>query len=70
MIWNLSFSAAVASFLDVFAEAAKPERAGWLLSSLHSEVSPGVDEDKGDPLDQYLGDVIKWWPENWGRSHE
>lgn len=58
----------VASFLDVFAEAAKPERAGWLLSSLHSEVAPGVDEDKGDPLDQYLGDIIKWWPENWDRS--
>lgn len=58
----------VASFLDVFAEAAKPERAGWLLSSLYSEVAPGVDEDKGDPLDQYLGAVIKWWPENWDRS--
>lgn len=53
------------TFLDVLAEAAKPERAGWLLSSLHSEVAPGVDEDKGDPLDPYLSDVIKWWPEKW-----
>ncbi|MDO9415272.1 hypothetical protein [Pararhizobium sp.] len=59
-----------ASFLDVFAEAAKPERAGWLLSSLHSEVAPGVDEEKGDPFDPHLGDVIKWWPEKWARSHE
>ncbi|WP_299743272.1 hypothetical protein [Devosia sp.] len=51
--------------MKVFAEASKPERAGWLLSSLHSEVAPGVDEDKGDPFDQYLSDIIKWWPEKW-----
>lgn len=60
----------VASFLDVFAEAAKPERAGWLLSSLHSEVAPGVDEDKGDPFNPHLSDVIKWWPEKWDRIQE
>lgn len=53
------------SLLNVFAEASKPERAGWLLSSLHSEVAPGVDEDKGDPFDPYLSDIIKWWPEKW-----
>ncbi len=56
------------SLLHVLAEAAKPERAGWLLSSLHSEVAPGVDEDKGDPFDPHLGEVIRWWPEKWGRK--
>jgi len=50
------------SLLKVIHEAAKPERVGWYLSNLLSEVAPGENIDKGDPLDQYMADVISWWP--------
>ncbi|HWJ74783.1 MAG TPA: hypothetical protein VNX29_16600 [Kaistia sp.] len=43
-------------------EATKPERYGWLLTSIQRQVAPDAVDDKGHSLDPYMDDVIKWWP--------
>ena len=43
-------------------EAAKPERAGWLLTSLRDEVAKDERANKDEALDPYLDEIIKWMP--------
>lgn len=49
------------NLLRTLREVAKPERAGWLLSSTHDDIAPGEQLDKPDPMEKYLEQYIKWW---------
>ncbi len=59
---NMLRSATTRGALLTLQEAVKPERAGWLLTSLQEYVAKDESADKGEALDPHLDDVIKWWP--------
>ncbi|WP_428527090.1 hypothetical protein [Roseibium sp.] len=50
--------------LKTIAEAAKPDRVGWLLANIYNEIASDENVDKGDPLRKYIADIVKWWPED------
>ena len=54
-------STTAVGFFRTLHEAAQPERRGWMLSGLAVEVAADERVDKGDPLEPYTEEVIKWW---------
>jgi hypothetical protein len=58
---NVLRSTTTAGFLRTIKEASAPERGGWLLSSLKDDIAV-ESQDKGDPFESHLEQVIKWWP--------
>lgn len=53
--------ATASSFLSAMAEAAKPEKHGWMFSSIHEDfIEEGV-EERLYPFSENLGEVLPWW---------
>jgi hypothetical protein len=59
---NMLRSTTARGTLLTLREAVKPERAGWLLTSLQNEVAKDEQADKDDALEPYMDEVIKWLP--------